>query len=144
MIAPAIVGNDGVTFTFNPGDVEEIISTISANVSHDSMPGSPPTNSLLLDTDGVKKVISLNGELTTASTTRTNSGSTVTIDEQRQWLEKQLNGNQSLCQFASTYSSSYNGSSFSNSSIMRAIVTFREKVDKPSSLPFEMTLFVGG
>lgn len=143
MAEPAITGNDGVTFSFQSGDVESVRCTISNDLDHDSMAGSPATGAMLYDFNGVKKIITVTGSLSEAATTRTNTGTTKTIDEQRQWLEKQLNGAQEGTEFSSNYSSTYNGTSFSNSRVMKAQIEFIEEQEKPEYLQFTMILFVG-
>ena len=133
----------GVTFTFNDGDADEIRSVISSELDHEAMPMMEADAALLFDFSGVKKIISVNGVLTDTGENTLSSGSAITIDEQRQWLEKIINGNQSGITFQSTYSSTYNGSSFVDSKCMKSTITFIEKAGVPNRLAFNITLFVG-
>jgi hypothetical protein len=71
------------------------------------------------------------------------SGSAVTIDEQRKWLEKNIDGFQSGGVFVSDYTSTWNGSSWEDSRFMMAKIRFRQVEGKPAELAFNITLFVG-
>lgn len=135
--------NSGVTFTFNEGDVTSINTRIVTSLDFDAMPGSTPDNALLFDFNGVSKVISFSGNLSNSGTTRTSTGSVVTLDEQRKWLEKNLNGLQSGSTFSSNYSSTWNGSSWINSKVLFGEVSFDEKEGNPLGLEFSINLYVG-
>ena len=140
---PALTGNDGVTFSFQSGDVTVVKSNITCDLDHESLGGMDASKAMLYDMMGVKKVITVSGSLTTATSSRTNTGSTLTIEEQRQWLEKQFDGFQQGTEFESNHTSTYNGSTFANSRIMKAALEFTEEQNKPSELPFTLVLFVG-
>lgn len=142
MTAPTITSG-GVTFTFNEGDVENISSSLNANLDADSMPMTPPTDSLMFDFTGVIKSITLSGKLSNSGSTRLSTGTATTIDAQRQWLEKIVNGEQAGITFVSNYSSSYNGSTFVSSPCMIASMEFNEVTGEPASLQFRISLNVG-
>jgi hypothetical protein len=138
-----IITSAGVSFTFNDGDVDEVRSVISSELDHEAMPMMEANAALLFDFSGVKKIISVNGVLTDTGENVLSSGSAITINEQREWLEKIINGNQSGITFQSTYTSTYNGSSFVNSKCMKSTITFNERAGLPNRLSFNITLFVG-
>ena len=138
-----IITKGGVTFTFNDGDVDEVRSVVSSELDHEAMPMMEAGSALLFDFSGVKKIISINGVLTDTGENTLSSGSAISIDEQRQWLEKIINGNQSGITFQSNYSSTYNGSSFVDSKCMKSGISFIEKEGMPNRLAFNITLFVG-
>jgi len=133
----------GVTFTFNDGDVENIQSRLAANLDFDSMPLSTPDAAMLYDMNGVNKIISISGRLSNSGSTRTNTGTTTTIDEQRKWIEQNLNGNQNSGLFISNYTSTWDGTQWINSLFYIATVTWNEQTGDPSNLPFTIDLYVG-
>ena len=132
-----------VVFTFGAGDLESVQSNVSTDLDFDSMPGSTADSAMLFDFNGVKKTIRISGQLSNNGANKLSSGSAITINEQRQWLEKTLNGFQTALQFSSNYSSTWNGVSWLQSVILFSSVTFTEQIGSPSGLPFEITLFVG-
>lgn len=134
----------GVTFTFQQGDTDRVRSVITANPDQLSIPGSGPGAAFLFDFEGPIKAIEISGELTEASTSRTSSGTTTTILQQKQWLEENLNGLQVATNFTSTYETqSYDGSSFTQTKIMWGQMSFEEIAGDPEALPFTATLLVG-
>lgn len=135
---------DGVTFTFNDGDVSEIRTRIATELDYDAMPSSLALYSLLYDFNGVTKIITLSGGLTNTGSNRLTVGSAITIDEQRKYIESCLDGLQSTAIFRSNYTSSYNGSDFEDSPIMFSTIEFNERTNEPNILFFTITLFVGG
>ena len=134
----------GVTFTFNDGDVEEVETIINTELDYEAMPMSAATNAMLYDFNGVTKNIRLTGVLTDTGENTLSTGSAISIDEQRQWLEKNINGFQNTIIFQSTYGSSFNGSSFVDSRCYKANIRFLEKTGEPNRCVFSMTLLVGG
>ena len=134
----------GVTFTFNDGDLEEIRSKVMSELDFSAMPGMTADAAMIFDFNGVSKTITINGVLTNTGNNTLSSGNAVTIDEQRQWLEKVLNGAQVGTTFTSNYSSTFNGSTFINSPVYFADVEFTERTDTPNALPFNINLYVGG
>lgn len=143
MTVPSFTNSAGVTFTFNNGDVQSVNSTLGANLDFDSMPGSPPTDSLLYDFNGVTKTIEISGELQDTGSNRLSSGTATTIDAQRKWLELNIAGFQEGATFISNYTSSWNGTSWINSRILFSNVRFNEETENPNVLPFTITIFVG-
>ena len=134
-----------VVFTFNTGDVTRIQSSLSSSLDFDSMPQSPPSDSLLYDYSGVTKTIQLEGSLSNNGTNRLSSGSAVTLDEQRQWIESLLNGDQGSTSiiFHSNYSSTFNGTVFIDSHCLIADVKWQEETGNPTGLPFTITFNIG-
>ena len=138
------ITKSGVTFTFNEGDVQDINTQISTELEHDAMPMMTADSALLFDFSGVKKIITISGSLTDNSGNNVlSSGSAITINEQREWLESLIDGGQSGITFSSNYSSTYNGSTFSDSNVLVDNIRFMEQVDKHNELGFNITLFVG-
>lgn len=131
------------TFTFNDGDVEEIISSVTSELDHEPMPMSPPGHAMLFDFNGVGKNITVNGHLTEATETLVNGESITSIDEQRRWLESKINGAQAPLTFESNYTSTYNGSTFQNSKSYKSNITFTERTQEPNRLQFRIVLIVG-
>lgn len=138
------IQRDGVIFTFNQGDVDEVETTIISEIDSEAMPLSPATEALLYDFNGVGKTINVRGKLSNTGTNRLNTGSAITINEQRQWLEKAINGFQSGLTFTSNYSSSFNGTNFVNSRCLKSTIRFIEKTNHPNELEFQINLLVGG
>ena len=142
-----LVGNDGVTFTFLPGEVNTVESQVTGGPEVQSIPGTAPANSFSYDLEGGAKVIQVSGQLydTTAEGSRTSSGTTVTILQQKQWLEKQINGSQSLRNFTSNYESqTFSTSGFTQTKVLAGNIRFSEQSGNPSELQFSMRLLVGG
>lgn len=142
MAVPAIMDNTGVIFSFNDGDVEDIVITISTDLDFDAMPGMTPDAAMGYDFNGVKKIIEVTGTLTDTGNNRLDSGIAITIDDQRKWLEKIMNGQQAGSAFSSSYSSTWNGADWIASIILFGTISFNEKVGLPNGLPFRMSLFV--
>lgn len=137
------ITNSGVTFTFSEGEIKSVRSRIGANLDSDSMPASGPLNAMLMDFNGVIKTITVSGKLFNNGDTHLSIGSAATINSQRQWLEKIINGLQTASTFDSNYSSSWNGSSWVVSTILLGDIEFDEQEGLPLELPFTMTLIVG-
>lgn len=144
MAEPAITNSAGVTFTFESGEVASVQSDIVSDIDPLALPASGPSQTFLFDYAGVLKNIILQGVLFETSTSRTDSGTTTTILQQKQWIEKNLNGQQTANTFSSTYDSqTYNGSSFETTKIMFSKVSFTERSGDPESLAFTINLIVG-
>lgn len=135
--------SDGTVFTFNPGDVKNISIDLTADLDFDSMPQSLPKDAMLFDMNGVKKVINISGELQDTNTNRVSSGTVETINQQRQWLEKNLNGDQGGTLLDAPYTSSWNGTTWVVSPILFSSIRFNAEEGNPEGLPFQITLFVG-
>ena len=143
MAAITITNSYGTVFTFSNGEVKNIECTISAQLDFDSMPMSTAPSAMLFDFNGITKVIDIQGELFNDGTNHTSAGSCITIDEQRQWLEGTMNGMQGGSVIASTYTSTWDGSSFISSRVLFSVFRHREEEGKPEQHPFQITLFVG-
>lgn len=140
-----LVGEDGVTFTFAEGEVADVASNITSAAEIQSIFGTGPAAAFAYVMDGPKKIITVAGRLFETGTTRTSSGTTTTILQQKQWLEKQINGNQTLQNFTSNYESqSYGATSFVQTQVLRGIMNFREREGFPDELEFSMQFLVGG
>ena len=97
------ITNSGVTFTFQDGDCETVDIEKSGHLDENPTPGSDSDSAFVIDFNGVIKVISLHGYITPADTSRTDSGSTTTIEEQQDWLLDLVDGTQIGYTFNSTY-----------------------------------------
>lgn len=132
--AVTIVNQDNVTFTFQDGDVNKITCDVLSEVEQNGLSGQGFNNSHLADFEGVRKVLTLTGALTAATTTRTSSGTVTTIKQQKDWLEGLQNGLQSPKAFTSRYESC---------NIMVSKFSTTDDVDIHNQLPFTLSLFVG-
>jgi hypothetical protein len=142
LVVPAIMTSDGIIFSFNDGDCDDITSNVNTDLDFDAMPGMTADAALGFDFNGVKKTIEVSGTLTDTGTNRLSSGVAITITDQRKWLEKILNGSQTGSAFSSTYTSTWNGSSWEASIILFGSLVFNEKSGLPNGLPFRMSLYV--
>jgi len=144
---------DGTTFTFQPGDVQKIQSSIQSKAEQQEVAAAGPMGAYLYDYDGCVKVITVSGVLTAASTTRISGYSINTIVEQKQWLESLVNGSQTAITFDSDFESisvttstsptaPYKGA-FQYTTCMVQSITFTQAGGDPNRLPFNMTLLVG-
>ena len=139
-----ITNSAGVVFTFEAGEVEKVRSAVNADIDQSALPSSGPSLAFLFDFEGVRKIISVTGVLIASATTRTSSGTTKTILEQKQWIEQNLSGAQTAAAFTSTYESqTFDGSAFATTNIMWGSITFEEIAGDPSVLPFTIQLLVG-
>lgn len=134
-----------VTFTFENGEVDSVKSHISTQPDEMPMPGAAPMNTIQMDMGGAKKTVTISGALIESASTRTSTGTVKTILEQKQWLEKIIDGQQSIVTFTSNYeSSSVNGvNSLANTTALVKTVDFEEKTKDPNELPFTIILQVG-
>jgi len=136
--------NGGVTFTFSEGECESVRSGLAANLDSDSMPGSGPLDAMLFDYNGTLKTITISGFLFNDGTNHLDSGTATTINGQRQWLEKILNGSQTVTTIDSNYTSSWNGSAWVVSTCLKSAIEFDERTGDPNRLAFTINLIVGG
>ena len=144
MVSVSIQNSDGVTFTFQNSDIIKVQSIITGDIDHSTMPISGPMGAMGFDIAGGMKIIGVDGILTLASSTRTSTGTTTTILQQKQWLEAVINGNQSQVTFTSNYESKSYGSSFTNTKVIIQKLTFGEESGMPNEVPFTMNLIVAG
>jgi hypothetical protein len=142
MSAPTITVS-GVIFTFNEGDCESVESSLASNLDYDSMPMSTPDGALLFDVNGVTKTITMRGNLSNSGSTRLSVGTATTLNDQRKWLEQNLNGSQAGGTISSNYTDTWNGTGWYASTIMFSTIRFTENEGNPMGLQFEITLLVG-
>ena len=152
-MADTTITVSGNTFTFTPGDVIKIGSSIQSLAEVTSVSSTGPMGSYLYDYDGSSKTITVSGALTTASTTRISGYTITTITQQKNWLESLINGGQVPITFESTYellsvtdntgSAPYNGG-FAYTKCMVQSMNFTEESGRPNKLPFTIVLLVGG
>jgi hypothetical protein len=144
---------NGITFVFQSSDVKKVVSDIVGSPTQTARSNAGPMTTDVFDYDGVSKVITVEGVLTEASTTRISGYSVTTILAQKQWLESVLNGAQRVMEFESNYESQsvlsstsatppYLGS-FTSTKLMSGRARFEEDVDTPLRLKFTLTLLVG-
>ncbi len=144
MVDVTIKNSAGVIFTFSPGEISSLRSGLSADIDHTAFPASGPSTAFLFDFEGVRKVIQITGALFDNGTNRTDSGTTITILAQKQFLEKALDGAQGSVDFNSTYDAqTFDGSSFVQTKVMWGSINFEEIAGDVEELPFTATLFVG-
>lgn len=153
-MATSITAN-GLTFTFNEWDIDNVKSTIVSGAEQTETTISGPSGAYVIDTNGARKRIEINGKLTVATSTRLSGGYTITtILQQKQWLESLVNGNQYSITFVSAYESqSVSTRSASNLPYLSDFVTtkciveamsFDDQSGLPNLLPFSIVLLVGG
>lgn len=117
---------------------------IVADAEQTALPGGGPILAFLFDFSGPLKMITINGQLFETATTRTDTGSTTTILEQKQFLEKNINGFQGSTVFSSTYESqTFDGSAYQNTTVMVGEISFEEEAGNPEELKFIMRFLVG-
>lgn len=151
MVNVSITNSDSpnVKFTFANGEVKNVNSTISGEIDQTKLPASGPSAAIIFDFMGAGKKITVLGQLfddgTNHLSTVIPSGvSAITILEQKQHLEKIVNGNQFAKLFQSDYESiTFNGASGVVTTAVIDSITFRQEEGNPEALPFEMTLLVG-
>ncbi len=152
MAAPTLAVN-GITFTFNEGDVDSVKSTVEAKPDPTEISATGPMGAQLYDFDGVLKRIVLSGKLTLAASTRTSSGAVTSILSQKQWLESLGSGLQNIITITSTYetqsvsqvtgAASPNQAAFTSTLCMLERFEVNERAGDPLRLPFTMILVVG-
>lgn len=146
-MAVTLTGKDGDVFTFDEGEVEDVVADITASYEQYGQYTGGPSESYVYESDGPTKVISVSGVLYETATSRTDVGTTKTIDEQRQWLEKQFSGGQSPQNFSSNYAGTTYSSlsdSFVQTTVIKGKITFRESSGNVDTVQFNMFLLVGG
>ena len=140
-----LVGNDGVVFTFAEGEVERVSSRMESGNEIQRLFGQGPAGNFVFDSSGPQKVVSIRGQLFETVATRTSVGTTTSILQQKQWLEKQINGNQAVRSFTSNYESeTWNGSEFVPTKVVVGLFEFNEESGRPSDAEFTIQFLVGG
>lgn len=146
-MAVTITGNDGVVFTFEDGEVDDINAEITTGSEQYAQYFGGPADAWVFEGDGPTKIISVTGMLYETSTTRTSSGTTTTVNEQREWLEKQFVGGQLPRSFSSNYTGttySVTSGTFVPTTVLAGRCSFRESTGNVNVLQFSMYLLVGG
>jgi len=139
-----ITGQDDAIFTFEQGEVKDVKSRTAGDIELNALPGSGPSQAIGFDFNGVIKMITISGVLFETTASRVDTSSVTTILEQKQWLEKQLNGAQFPKGFTSNYESqSYDGNSFVSTQVFKGQLEINETEGSPEALPFTITLLVG-
>ena len=145
MVDVSMVGNDGSTFTFASGEIEQIRTQLNPDIEISALPASGPSTALAFDYNGVIKTISITGHLFATTTSRVSTSSVTTLLEQKQWIEKQLNGQQLARTFTSNYDSyTWDGEAFTTTKILAGAVSFSENAGDPERIPFSINLLVVG
>jgi len=134
MANPSIL-NGAVTFTFQDGDTDDVVMEKAGNLDENATPGSDSNSAFVIDFNGVLKVITLIGNMSTATTTRTDVGTTTSIEDQMNWLFDLVDGAQSGYTFNSTYQTS--------KTVYCRRVKFTEKSGEPETVPFIVELVEG-
>lgn len=146
-MAVTITGNDGVVFTFNDEEVDSINVSESSSPDQYGQYGGGPADAYVYESDGPVARIVMRGVLIAASTTRTSSGTTTSLLQQRQWLSKLQNGQQTPKAFSSNYAGTmYSGISetFVPTTVYAASFDWSEEGSQFGVIPFTLTLLVGG
>lgn len=139
-----LTGQDDAIFTFAQGEITNVKGRAAAEVEINALPGSGSSSAIGFDFNGVLKMITISGVLFETSSSRVNTSSVTTILEQKQWLEKQLNGLQLPKGFTSNYDSqSFNGDSFVSTKVFKGLFEWNETEGSPEALPITITLLVG-
>ena len=152
-MANATLTVNGITFTFDEGDIDTIESSIVTGVDALDMALSGPGGTYLYDFAGVTKTITIKGKISDAATTRTSSGTISTMEQQKQWLESIANGNQAIILFTSTYDSQsilqssgatspFQGA-FTLTRCMLKSLTITEVAGEMNTMPYTLVLVVG-
>ncbi len=105
-MAEPTITNNGTTFTFNNGDIEKVTVNKSGNLDENPTPASDSDSAFIIDFNGVLKTITLIGKITLATSSRTDVGTTLTIEDQMDWLLDLVDGVQNGYTFNSTYQTS--------------------------------------
>jgi hypothetical protein len=126
---------DGVTFTFQDGTVDSVEVQKQAQLDENTLPASDSNDAFILDFNGVKKGIVINGFIFDDGTNRTSSGTTVTIEAQMDWLMAIVDGSQSGITFNSTYQT--------GKTVYVRSVSFVEKSGNPLRVEFRMDFVEG-
>lgn len=97
------ITNGSVTFTFQDGDVDSVTVNKNGNLDENPIPASDSNNAFIIDFNGVIKTITVSGFITEAATSRTDVGTTTSIEDQSAWLLDLVDGLQTGYTFSSTY-----------------------------------------
>jgi hypothetical protein len=129
------ITNGLVTFTFADGDCETVVVKKNGNLDENPLPASDSNYAFVIDFNGVLKTITLSGFITEALTTRTDIGTTTTIEAQQDWLLALVNGSQTGYTFSSTYQT--------GKTVYCRNVQFTEKSGDPNRVSFVIDFVEG-
>lgn len=136
-MAEVSITNSVETFTFQPGDIEDVKVDKTANLDVNETPGSDSASTFIVDFNGVGKKISISGNITAATTSRTSVTTTTSITAQIAWLEALLNGEQSGLVFNSTFQTP-------NKNVYASKLSYSEKAGNSNFAEFSMDFVEGG
>ncbi len=130
------ITKSGVTFTFQDGDCDNVSIRKSSNLDVTPIPGGNSDDAFVIDFNGVTKTITLTGQLTPATSSRTSTGSTLTIAEQMDWLLDLIDGNQAT---GFTLSTTFQ----SSKTVFCQRLNFNEEGGNPNQSPFTIEFVEG-
>jgi len=134
-MANVSIKNGSVTFTFQDGDGAEVEINKVANLDENPTPASDSDNAFIIDFNGVIKTVTVTGFITEALTTRTDSGTITSIEDQQDWLLALVDGGQSGYTFNSTYQT--------NKILYCRRVNFKEVSGESNQVPYVMEFVEG-
>lgn len=136
MASPTITrGSDSVVFTFQDGDCLNVTTTKNSSLDATPLPASDSDSAFVIDVNGVLRTINLSGQITAASSTRTSSGTTQTIQEQIDWLQTLCNGSQTGHTLTTTY--------LSSKTVYCSSISFDEVAGDPLKIDFNIQFIEG-
>ena len=161
---PTLKNLEGQIFTFQPGMIENIKTTLSCGIDQTQMPASGPMNNQGMDLDGVGKNITINGQFLDNPTASVVSG--INLRDKKlmvKWFEALGTGTQRTFEFSSflnEYSVFGNGSTtftdevtgldvainanFIETKVYILNFTYDEEEGSVNHIPFSLTLWVAG
>ena len=144
---------NNTTFTFQNGDVTSCKGAPISDLETSMITGTGPMSVYNYEYNGSGKTLTISGVLTEAESTRTSTGTTTSILQQKQWLESLINGQQKSITLINSYESesvdTTSGATipyqarFHNTECLVNSITFEEHSGNPDQLMFNMTLSVG-
>lgn len=135
MASVTIKNSSNVTFTFQDSDCSDVDDDTQCNLNVQPTPVSDSDQTFVFDTDGVTRRVTISGKLTVATSTRTDSGTTLTIEDQKAFLRAIVNGNQQGVTFNSTYCT--------NLKLFVQRVKFKEESGNPNMLDYILEMNEG-
>jgi hypothetical protein len=129
------ITKDGVTFTFQDGNCDRVTIQKQGTLDENPIPASDSDGTFVIDINGVTKTITLAGFLTEAATSRTSTGSVLTIEDQITWLLTLVDGAQMGYTFNSTYQT--------NKTVYCRRASFDENAGQAALVPFTLEFVEG-
>jgi hypothetical protein len=124
------------TFTFADSEVDAVEIKKNANLDENTMPASDSDSAFILDFNGVKKDITLTGQIIdTTGASRVDTSTVVTIEDQINWLTAIPAGSQTGLIFNSSYQT--------NKKVYMRSIVFTEKAGDPLRVVFRIELVEG-